>query len=126
MSCSGTLPSTWAQAGAFPNVKELVLINLPVQGTLPSAWGTQASFPSLETLKITATPDNVGVVKLSGTLPTEWGSLTGFQKLHYLNFAYVNITGRLPKPGNPYNCKLWAENVGISWNVLQGSAHAWT
>lgn len=97
-SCAGALPSTWAQAGAFPALKELVLGRLPLQGSLLPAWGTKGSFPSLETLQIGSASGVHPVTNLTGTLPAEWGNPAAFQRLKSMSMLTVNITGGLAPP----------------------------
>ena len=91
LSCAGTLPSMWAQVGAFPTLKVLYLGDLPLQGSLPPAWGTPGCFPSLEKLYLWSS--DIGVGNISGTLPAEWGSSTAYQSLEYMQIVNLSITG---------------------------------
>ncbi len=84
---TGSLPSEWGDAGAFPALSTLVLRNFPFGGTLPVSWG-YASFPSLTYLQL-------GDNKLSGTLPPEWGAQTGFQNLSTLMLTDCSIASAL-------------------------------
>ncbi len=42
---AGTLPESWAEAGAFTELSELWLLDLPVVETLPASWGSNG-FPA--------------------------------------------------------------------------------
>jgi len=84
---TGSLPSEWGDAGAFPALSILVLRNFPFGGTLPASWGN-ASFPSLTYLQL-------GPNKLSSTLPPEWGAPTAFQHLSTLMLTNCSIAGNL-------------------------------
>ncbi len=87
VTLTGSLPSEWGGAGAFPALSILVLRNFPLRGTLPASWGN-ASFPSLTYLQL-------GDNKLSGTLPPEWGAQTAFQHLSTLMLTNCSIAGNL-------------------------------
>ena len=90
---AGTVPSTWAQAGAFPTLRQLYFANLPLQGSLPPTWGTQGCFASLEKLAIQDTDGMIGVTKIAGELPAEWASPAAFQRLQILEISGLDITG---------------------------------
>jgi len=84
---AGTLPESWAGAGAFPELSELWLLDLPVVGTLPALWGSNG-FPALTDLELQ-------LPMVSGTLPAEWGS-SGFQALNNLQLQLPMLSGTLP------------------------------
>lgn len=81
---TGTIPSTWAAAGAFPALLVLQVTGAPIHGTLPVSWGSNGSFQSLEDLEVNG---------LSGNLPPEWGTPTAFQQLSVLALLNCNLTG---------------------------------
>lgn len=91
MMLAGTVPQTWAQPGAFPNLSVLVFMNVPLTGTLPPYWGSNGSFPVLGTLQLGS--DSPSATPFSGTLPPEWGSTTHWQSLTVLHLANCSITG---------------------------------
>jgi len=84
---AGTLPESWAEAGAFTELSELWLLDLPVVGTLPALWG-DSYFQALTALQLQ-------LPMLSGTLPPEWGS-NGFQALTDLELRLPKLSGTLP------------------------------
>ena len=84
---SGSLPDSWAAAGAFQSLSILILYGMPLSGTIPPSWGSSSmAFPSLTWLQL-------GLCSISGTLPTEWGSATAFQQLQQLTILNTNIQG---------------------------------
>ncbi|DBA75275.1 TPA: hypothetical protein ACH3X1_010562 [Trebouxia sp. C0004] len=87
---AGTLPESWAAAGAFLNF--LWLLELPVNGTLPASWGS-SGFPALTDLVLQ-------LPMVSGTLPPEWGS-NGFQALSVLKLQLPMLSGTSPEWGSP-------------------------
>lgn len=84
---AGTLPESWAEAGAFPDLLGLWLLDLFVDGTLPALWGS-SGFPALTDLELQ-------LPALSGTLPAEWG-INGFQALTALELQLPMVSGTLP------------------------------
>jgi len=90
---TGTVPKTWAQPGAFPNLSVLVFKDVPLTGTLPPCWGSNGSFPVLDTLQLGS--DSPSATPFSGTLPPEWGSATHWQNLTVLLLTNCSITGDL-------------------------------
>ena len=89
--CTGTLPSSWAEAGRFAKLQEMG--QLPLQGSLPAAWGGAGALPALQTLILSHT-------SLSGTLPAEWGRPEGFQALSTMSISSCSITGAAILPRN--------------------------
>ena len=87
---AGTVPQTWAQPGAFPNLSVLVIMDVPLTGTLPPHWGSNGSFPVLGVLELGS--DSPGA-PFSGTLPPEWGSATHWQSLRVLHLTDCSVTG---------------------------------
>ncbi len=65
--CAGMLPSSWGDAGAFPSLSVLELVDNLLTGTLPASWGGPNAFPALFDLAL-------GRSGQVGTLPPEWGS----------------------------------------------------
>ncbi len=85
MTCyTGTVPSAWAEDGAFPVLQVFQVTGSALEGTLPASWGSNGSFGSITDLELNS---------LSGTLPAEWGSPTAFQSLVALSLSHCNITG---------------------------------
>ena len=82
---AGTIPTSWSEAGSFPALSDVWLLNLPLAGTLPPMWGTNlAALSSLQ----------LQLPLLSGTLPAEWGNLASFQQLQILSLnGCNNLTG---------------------------------
>ena len=62
MQLGGTLPESWADPGAFPNLREMVISNTSVSGTIPANWGFPRYFPYLQLL-------NLGSSNLKGNIP---------------------------------------------------------
>lgn len=94
---AGTLPASWGDTGAFPQLSTLNLYELPLYGTLPTAWGSHGSFPALLDFSLGATymtTGQVGVTQISGSLPPQWGSNGSMPILERLYIANM-----LPGPG---------------------------
>ncbi len=85
-SCVGTIPSSWADVGAFPSLHKLLMNALPITGSLPATWGSSA-FPMLTELNLQR------LTKLTGSLPAEWASTTSFQQLELLMLYNCSVTG---------------------------------
>jgi hypothetical protein len=83
---TGTIPSSWAHAGAFRNLHKLLVSNLSISGSLPATWGSK-SFPNLVELNLQNLPH------LKGSLPIEWGGANSFQQLQLLVLQNCSITG---------------------------------
>jgi hypothetical protein len=49
---TGTIPTAWEQAGAFPVLQIIYLDNTLLTGTLPPTWGSQAALHELQSLFI--------------------------------------------------------------------------
>lgn len=86
---TGSIPCSWADAGAFSNLRKLLVSNLSISGSLPATWGSK-SFPNLVELNLQNLPH------LKGSLPIEWGSANSFQKLQLLVLQNCSITGAWP------------------------------
>lgn len=83
---TGTVPSSWSDAGAFRNLRKLLVANLSISGSLPATWGSK-SFPNIVELNLQNLPH------LKGGLPVEWGSANSFQQLELLVLQNCSLTG---------------------------------
>lgn len=83
---AGSLPSAWAEAGAFPSLSTILLYGLSLSGALPPSWANSMALPSLTWLTL-------GLSPISGTLPVEWGSTAAFQNLEQLSIFDTHIAG---------------------------------
>ena len=97
--CTGTIPSSWAAAGAFPVMLVFQVTGAPIHGSLPASWGNNESFTTLNLLQVDG---------LSGTLPPEWGSPTAFQQLSVLSLSACNLTGTTAVLHTSFPCMLAA------------------
>ena len=85
--CAGPMPSSWGDAGAYPSLSVLALVDTLLTGTLPATWGGGANaFPALFDLAF-------GMSSQVGSLPPEWGSPTAYQQLRILTIYECNMTG---------------------------------
>ncbi len=98
--CAGTMPSSWGDAGAFPSLSVLALVDNLLTGTLPATWGGPNAFPALFDLAF-------GISSQVGTLPPEWGSPTAYQQLRILTIYECNITGVCAYGPLGQNCCPW-------------------
>ena len=96
---TGTIPSAWAAAGAFPALLVFQVTGAPIHGTLPASWGSNGSFQALGDLEVNG---------LSGTLPPEWGTPTAFQQLSVLLLSKCNLTGMIAVLPTLVSCMLAA------------------
>ena len=82
----GTLPSSWADNGAFPALRALYLNrNWRLNGSLPEAWGANAnSLNKLEVLVLQG-------CNLTGNLPISWAS--NMPLLSVLDLNYNSLSG---------------------------------
>ena len=92
---AGSLPGSWGSQGAFAELNQLFLTDMPLTGTLPVSWGNNLSFPSLTIIQIGSEPfvKNLYVSKVGGTLPSQWASPGAFHKLRVLTILEYHITG---------------------------------
>lgn len=62
-----------------------------LSGTLPTSWGSATAFPSLQVLRVGSGVADKNM--LSGTLPDEWGDPSTFQALEFLELLNCTIQG---------------------------------
>ncbi|KAK9917092.1 hypothetical protein WJX75_000820 [Coccomyxa subellipsoidea] len=108
---SGTLPTEWADNGAFPLLRLLALDkNWRLGGSLPAAWGRNASsMAKLEVMEL-------GYANISGTLPASWADQLPLLSISYMGFN--TLSGSLPVEWQSMNA---LTNFHVEGNILSGT-----
>lgn len=83
--------------------RTLNLTNTQLSGTLPASWAHAGAFRALQELHLGGDIIS-GVSPLTGSLPAEWGSRTAFPALRLLWINCCNISGMAVQPwmGQPW------------------------
>ncbi|KAK9804146.1 hypothetical protein WJX73_004986 [Symbiochloris irregularis] len=146
---NATIPAEWGTAGAWPQLKKLVIsyatgiTGAPLARLQPGWLSTQA-FPQLQLLDLrrsfiaSSLPPSwsqgfaklkvlaIGHSWLTGTLPPEWGMEGAFPALETLQInnassGYLNFGGRLPSQWGQSGGLRSLRTLNLSANVLTGS-----
>ncbi|KAL4441802.1 hypothetical protein ABPG77_003718 [Micractinium sp. CCAP 211/92] len=147
---TGTLPSQWAGANAFPKLQQLTITNheeLPydrrISGTIPASWTAPGAFPSLSGIDLSygaltgtlpaswgnSSLPNLVILsvrnnRMSGTLPQVWGGSGIFKNLKTLSLQNNSLSGPLPDGWGQAGAFPKLQNLTLDNNTLTGSIPA--
>ncbi|PRW61477.1 Serine threonine- kinase CTR1 isoform B [Chlorella sorokiniana] len=110
---NSSIPPSWAEAGAFPQLETLDLANNRLAGPLPPAPNGSSLLPSLVTFLL----DNN---TLSSSLPASWGSATALPKLQQLYLLQNQLSGALPAEWASAGAFKALNKLELSDNKLRG------
>ena len=114
---AGTLPTSWGNPEAFPELQVLVLLGNPLAGPVPDAWGNPGAFLRLKYLALSYT-------YISGTLPDSWALVGRFPNLEVLVMSNNSMTGSIPVSWGSPTAFPSLSVLSLGNNALQGGLPA--